>query len=335
MKSTVFLKLGLYSERKTYKSPKSNVIFNDIQKNTDTLYSKRIELCLSIDDYINDHEQNIKMNVMPPEIITPMHNHDYYELNYITKGKSFQVVGEENYVFEPGTMLIMHPSVFHATYMAKSSKGFNILIRKEFIEKLNHLFSTKCENNPLERLISKSSYMIYKSKNTKFFDKYFLNLDEKQKELLTKNGMLSVYSENLITQMLLDICCAESSKKLKTEYAEVKNASTPDTILQYLKDNYKTVTLESVSKKFGYSQSQMGRIIMKYTGFTFSSYIISARMSEATFLVINTDKTVAQIAAEVGIHSTEYFCRLYKKQVGLSPLAHRKYARNEFLDYKA
>ena len=31
--------------------------------------------------------------------------------------------------------------------------------------------------------------------------------------------MLSVYSENLITQMLLDICCAESSKKLKTEYA--------------------------------------------------------------------------------------------------------------------
>ncbi len=202
MKSTVFLKLGLYSERKTYKSPKSNVIFNDIQKNTDTLYSKRIELCLSIDDYINDHEQNIKMNVMPPEIITPMHNHDYYEINYITKGKSFQVVGEENYVFEPGTMLIMHPSVFHATYMAKGSMGFNILIRKEFIEKLNHLFSTKCENNPLERLISKSSYMIYKSKNTKFFDKYFLNLDEKQKELLTKNGMQTVSSGVSLADLL-------------------------------------------------------------------------------------------------------------------------------------
>ena len=331
MKSTVFLKLGMYAEQKVYDNLQSSVIFTDIQKNTDTLLSKNIELCLSIDDYINSREQNIKMNIMQPDIITPKHNHNYYEINYITDGLVFQSVGEENYIFEAGTMLIMHPSVFHATYMPKGSKGFNILIRKEFFEKLNHLFSTKCENNPIERLVSKSSYMIFKSADTNFFDKYIVNLDEKQKELVAKNGMLSVYSENLITQMFLDISCAESAKTLKTEYAEVKNASTPDTILQYLKDNYKTVTLQSVSKKFGYSQSQMGRIIMKYTGFTFSSYITSARMAEATFLTINTDKTVSRIASEVGIHSTEYFCRLYKKQVGLSPLAHRKYARNEFL----
>ena len=84
MKSTVFLKLGLYTENKVYDNPQSNIIFNDIQKNIDNLLDKNIELCLSIDDYINSREQNIKMNIMPPEIITPMHNHDYYEINYIS-----------------------------------------------------------------------------------------------------------------------------------------------------------------------------------------------------------------------------------------------------------
>ena len=331
MKTTVFLKLGLYEEEKEYKNPQSSVIFNDISKNTERLLDRNIELCLSIDDYINSHEQNIKLNGLMVNHITPNHNHDFYELNYVMEGEVYEIVGGENYIFDKGTMLIMHPSVFHASYMAKGSRGFNILIRKEYIEKLNHLFSSRCEKNPIERIAAKSSYIIFKSKNSDFFNKYILELDEKQKELSVKNGMLSVYSESLITKMLLDISCAESSGLITTEYAEVKSADTPNTILQYLKDNYKTVTLHSLSKKFGYSQSQIARIIKKYTGHTFSSYIMSARMAEATFLAINTDKTVMQISEEVGIHSPEYFCRLYKKQVGLSPLAHRKYARNEFI----
>ena len=331
MKTTVFLKLGLYEEKKEYENPQSSVIFTDISKNTERLLDRNNELCLSIDDYINSREQNIKLNGLMVNMITPNHNHDFYELNYVMEGQVFETVGGENYIFEEGTLLLMHPSVFHASYMAKGSRGFNILIRKEYIEKLNHLFSSKCEKNPIERIASKSSYIIFKSKNPDFFNRYILELDEKQKELSVKNGMLSVYSESLITKMLLDISCAESSGLITTEYSEVKSADTPNTILQYLKDNYKTVTLYSLSKKFGYSQSQIARIIKKYTGHTFSSYITSARMAEATFLAINTDKTVMQISEEVGIHSPEYFCRLYKKQVGLSPLAHRKYARSEFV----
>ena len=100
-------------------------------------------------------------------------------------------------------------------------------------------------------------------------------------------------------------------------------------ILQYVKDTYTTLTLPELAAKFGYSESQIARIIKKYTGFTYSTYVMTLRINTATFLLKSTKYTVAQIAETVGIKSPEYFCRLYKKQVGYSPIQHKKYMYNE------
>ncbi len=123
---------------------------------------------------------------------------------------------------------------------------------------------------------------------------------------------------------MIDMIDGELRGDILTKYTNTSASRTPTAILQYVKDNYATLTLPELAAKFGYSESQIARIIKKYTGFTYSTYVMTLRINTATFLLKSTNYSVAQIAETVGIKSPEYFCRLYKKQVGYSPIQHKK-----------
>lgn len=119
---------------------------------------------------------------------------------------------------------------------------------------------------------------------------------------------------------------------LRVVNRDVKKADTPLDIMTYMKANFATITRKSLSQKFGYSEAQIARIIKKYTGFNYTTYITSLKVNTATCLLKNTDYSIKRIAEAVGIDSVEYFCRLYKKHVGYPPLKHRKYMEKEVSD---
>ncbi len=53
-------------------------------------------------------------------------------------------------------------------------------------------------------------------------------------------------------------------------------------------------------------------------------YITNYRISESCRLMQNTEATIGQIAAAVGIFDTNYFSRVFKKTLGITPSEYRK-----------
>lgn len=60
------------------------------------------------------------------------------------------------------------------------------------------------------------------------------------------------------------------------------------------------------------------------TGRTFVEYLNQIRLQTAAELLRSTDLTVSNIASQVGISDTPYFCRLFKKNFGFTPSEFRK-----------
>ena len=54
------------------------------------------------------------------------------------------------------------------------------------------------------------------------------------------------------------------------------------------------------------------------------SYINKIRIEKAAALFKNSDRSITEIAMEVGFDDSNYFSRIFKKQMGMSPREYKK-----------
>lgn len=95
-------------------------------------------------------------------------------------------------------------------------------------------------------------------------------------------------------------------------------------ILNYIEHNYPVCTLASVAAQFGYNPTYLGNLIKRTTGRTFSSIRVGQQIAEAAYLLLNTDRTIVQIAHKVGITNMSYFYSKFSERYHMSPKAYRE-----------
>ena len=83
------------------------------------------------------------------------------------------------------------------------------------------------------------------------------------------------------------------------------------------------ITAEDVAKNAGFSIDYFNRIFLSHTGFTVTAYINYIRLKQAAFLLRTTDKSVLDIALEIGYDSHAGFTKAFKKKYGLAPSEYR------------
>jgi len=82
------------------------------------------------------------------------------------------------------------------------------------------------------------------------------------------------------------------------------------------------------------SANYFGNLIKKETGKTAQEYIRNKMIEEAKYRIINVNKTINEIANELGFKYPQHLSRIFKKVVGQSPVEYRKvnvnYYENNF-----
>ena len=86
------------------------------------------------------------------------------------------------------------------------------------------------------------------------------------------------------------------------------------------------LSLENVAEKFNLSRSYLSKKFKTATGFGFKEYIINVRIQNACRLLLETDKSITDIAFECGFNDSNYFGDAFRKAKGISP---HKYRKNE------
>lgn len=96
-------------------------------------------------------------------------------------------------------------------------------------------------------------------------------------------------------------------------------------IATYIYNHYsERLILEDVAKKFNLSRSYLSKKFKSVTGFGFKEYIINVRIQHACELLLNTNKSITDIAFECGFNDSNYFGDAFRRTKGISPNKYRK-----------
>ncbi len=133
-------------------------------------------------------------------------------------------------------------------------------------------------------------------------------------------GMASSYAD--LYEPLADILAV----MLRDSITQICKIDTPqffDSIRGYILDSLnEQISIQVVTKKFGISQSYLGRLFKKYEGVSFNEFLTSARIDYAKKLL--RDKSgyhIKDVAAMVGYQDPFYFSRIFRSVTGKSPSA--------------
>lgn len=86
--------------------------------------------------------------------------------------------------------------------------------------------------------------------------------------------------------------------------------------------------IEQLAEQSRVSFAHFTRCFREETGVSPMQYLQEARIRKAMTLLLNTGKSVEEIAAETGFSSGNYFGKVFRHHMGISPSAYRKERQN-------
>lgn len=127
---------------------------------------------------------------------------------------------------------------------------------------------------------------------------------------------------SLSSLMLRTMMCKDNGrvqKKHKTDAMQkVCNA------INYVQENYyRDITIENISKMFGYEKSNFCKAFKAATHMTFHKYLNYVRINMACLFLKEINEPVSTIAERTGFHEAKTFCRVFKKIISMTPTEFR------------
>jgi YesN/AraC family two-component response regulator len=165
----------------------------------------------------------------------------------------------------------------------------------------------------ITRILQKSTGMGTKELINKF-------IIAKAKELLLNTGkLLSEYYEAMITKSETLNLNGDDEKPPALLAERIKN---------YLDQEYiHGAKLSRVATRFFVNPSYASRTFSRQYGVSIVDYVNRLKIDRAKLLLSTTDIPLGSIALNVGFSDANYFSRLFKKNVGISPREYRSKKR--------
>lgn len=227
----------------------------------------------------------------------PAHLHQSFEFITVFSGNMQIDIEDKTYNLKKGESILIFPHQMHSISSEKSKHMLCI-----FSPELVKAYYSKISNKkPV--------------KNTFEIDNYLID---------TLDNLLTDSSTFKKKGILYSIC-AEFDKN--AEYTE--KISFDDNLLQnifeFVEENYSAeCELNDLAKKIGYSYSYLSRCFKKTTGISFNTYVNRFRISNACYLLNNTNYSVLQCALESGYKSIRSFNRNFINLLGVTPKEYKK-----------
>ena len=105
---------------------------------------------------------------------------------------------------------------------------------------------------------------------------------------------------------------------------EIRSSGVIDRAKDYINANYqREISLDDVSREVDISPYYFSKVFKEATGENFIDYLTGLRIEKAKELLTSTDMSMKEICIEVGYANPNYFSRIFKKIVGLSPTEYK------------
>ena len=148
------------------------------------------------------------------------------------------------------------------------------------------------------------------------------NLDIDKLEVLY--GTLPIKNEEFI-KSIINLATILAKHLLLENIVKPKNLSTLDTLVEYINQNIQSpLSVEDIAQENFVSVSLIYKLFYKNFNTSVKDYINKRRCELALSLLMFSDKSLNDVAFEVGFSSLSYFSKVFKKLYGVSPLKYRQ-----------
>ena len=236
------------------------------------------------------------------------HWHEYLEVIYLIKGK-FTLKADNN-IFDvsDGDIIIFNPFEVHESVQLSGENEYYVfVIPPEFFS-----IRAEGENIRFDSVISNNTDCL---KAIKKASEYSENSEENSAYMLSSE----------IFRFLYYAAKDYSHTSLRaSEYVE-KNKHMVEDIRNRISYCYaEPINIDLLASAFFVSVSHLQHTFKEQTGMSIIDYINKTRIENSKKLLRETNFHISVIAEKVGIADYNYFSRVFKKYVGISPTEYRK-----------
>ena len=113
----------------------------------------------------------------------------------------------------------------------------------------------------------------------------------------------------------------ETCEKCRTKY-EIQEKIRE--ILKFIQEHYQEpLQIEALAARQGISSRFLRRYFTQEIGMSCLDYIQALRLNKAKELLWETSKSVTEIALETGYGTPQYFSRIFRQEIGMTPSEYR------------
>lgn len=242
------------------------------------------------------------------------HYHPEYELTLITKGRGKRLVGDNHENFETGDLVLIGPDLPHTWVSDNKTNGKSTAVVIQFSEKFMDGFLQNMECAGVKKLLLRSGQGLH------FQKRKTETVLEMIKQLPASEGV------EKITGLLniLDHLTQKKHKILASPFFQPLKGKTNErrinTVCQHIqKHAAEKISIKKSAALIHLSESAFCKFFKRATGKTFSDYVNTIRIGNACHLLIESDKTISEIAFACGFESLTYFNRIFLKKKGVRP----------------
>lgn len=254
-----------------------------------------------------------------------MHWHKEMEIIYITKGKGIVRLDKERYVIRKGDIIFIPKETIH--YIQSDKK--EVLYFRSLVFDLTMLTSYPgdlCQTEIVEPLVKKQVEMTNILNAEEDGYEEVLETYERIIGACRKRGpFFYIEVKSLFYKLFYELFMGKYIRRAHRE--ERKSAAAMKTILSYIEEHYyEKLTVNELAEMIHYSDYYFMKVFKSYTGKTLMSYINEMRVEKSKYLLINTQKSISDIALEAGFGQTSYYIRKFQEFQEETPLKFRKQA---------
>lgn len=284
----------------------------------------------SLINLLYSNGQPVRVQLDDREII-PYYS-DYIEWRYVLNGHLEFEFEQDTAEFEENEICFINSSALHRESLAHSEcVVINISIDRTFF---NERFINNISLTPLQKFLRTNvlhhghieKYLKFSpdQADTRKIQKCIFQLLAEAR--LQEPGYLDISRGYIIR--LMDILSSEYRSRLTKDETAAYYDSLFASVSGYMRENLSSISMKDLTEKFHYQSNFFNNLIKRYTGVTYSGYLILLRVERARELLVTTDIPVEEIIWLIGYHNDGFFFRQFARITGTTPAKYRKLRQN-------
>lgn len=240
------------------------------------------------------------------------HTHNHTELFFIVSGKGQFLIQDEVFPVDVNNLVIINPNVLHTEASLNAQPLEYIVLGIDGVE----LATNENSNGQFCILDHFSSVEISSCLRNILREMELKNTGYKD--------ICQAYMEILIIRLMRN-----TALTVQNEPQIASGNRQCAAVKRYIDLHFKeALTLDQLAEEVHMNKYHLSHSFKREYGVSPINYLISRRIEESKYLLIETDLSMSQIAQLLGFSSLSYFSQVFRKSQGSSPMEFRNNAKN-------